>query len=63
MVSGFDVSSQAGDFETYTERVEALRALHPELDVGRVLWRQPGVLKVKPRPPAFRVAVSASEAN
>lgn len=39
--------AQAGDFETYTERVATLQRLHPELKVERVLWRQPGVLKVQ----------------
>ena len=44
--NGRSVLVQCADFSTHTARVAALRRLHPELDVGRVLWGQPGILKV-----------------
>ena len=46
--SGSVASTQCADFGTHTARVAALRRLHPQLDVGRVLWGQPGILKVPP---------------
>ncbi len=55
----YNLRAQARDFEIYTERVATLQRLHPELKVERVLWRQPGVLKVC----LFRICFSEEPRN
>lgn len=37
---------QCGDFDIYAGRIAALKSLHPKLDVGTVITKQPGTLKV-----------------